>query len=308
MLKSKKKQLQLGIFVVAGLLIFVLAVYYLGKQENIFGSGITVYAEFSNAKGLKPGNNVRFLGTSAGYVSGVTVKNDSVIVIAIVVSYDMSRYIRKNATVEIQNEGVMGSKILEIKPGSGDAGIIQDNDLLPSGNTLSIEEVFSALETTVENSIKASENLWLITERIKNGEGALGKFINDTNMNQTIDDIAANVRAITTDAKLLMDKTINDENDIGRFLNDDHFTQKLEGTFVQMDSVMENMQSISHEILKATEAINEGEGVFNKLLYDRNFAIETDTTLSKINNAVDNVSETTDVIKRSWIFNLFSRD
>jgi phospholipid/cholesterol/gamma-HCH transport system substrate-binding protein len=304
---SKKNHFQLGIFVVAGLLIFVLAVYYLGKQENIFGSGVTVYAEFSNIKGLQVGNNVRFLGTSAGYVSSVSVKTDSIIVVTLVVSHEMSEYIRKNSTVEIQNEGVMGSKILEIKPGSGDFEVIENNDLLPSRNTLSMEEVFSALESTVDNSIKASENLWMITESIRNGEGALGKFVNDSEMNQSIDDITANILAITHDAKMVMDKTTSDQNDLGRFLNDDLFSQKLEQTFVQLDTVMLNMQALSAEIKKATEAINQGEGVINKLLYDRGFAVETDTTLTKINHAIENVTETSDVIKRSWIFNLFPR-
>jgi phospholipid/cholesterol/gamma-HCH transport system substrate-binding protein len=305
---SKKNQLQLGIFVVAGLVIFVLAVYYLGKQQNIFGSGVTVYVEFSNVKGLQVGNNVRFLGTSAGYVSNVSVKSDSIIVVTMVVSHEMSRYIRQNSTVEIQNEGVMGSKILEIKPGTADYDLIENNNRLPARSTLSMEEVFSALESTVENSIKASENLWLITESIRNGEGALGKFVNDSRMNQTIDDITENILAITHDAKVVIDKTTNNQNDIGRLLNDDIFSQKLEQSFVQMDTVLLNMQALSLEIRKATEALNHGEGVLNKLLYDRDFAVETDTTLTKIHNAIDNVTETSDVIRRSWIFNLFSRN
>jgi phospholipid/cholesterol/gamma-HCH transport system substrate-binding protein len=304
---SKKDKFKLGIFVVSGLLIFVLAVYYLGKQENIFRSGITVYAEFPNIKGLQVGNNVRFLGTNAGYVSNVSVKSDSIIVVAMVIVDDMKQFIRKNSIVEIINEGVMGSKILEINPGSGEFDPIQDNDLLPSRITLSMEEVFSALESTVENSIKASENLWLITESIKKGEGALGKFVNDAEMNQVIDDITANILSITHEARIVMDKTINDQNSLGRFLNDDLFSQKLEQALIQFDTVIMNMQTLSSEIRKASEAINQGDGVINKLLYDRDFALETDTTLVKIHDAIDNVTQTSDVIRRSWIFNLFPR-
>lgn len=304
---NKKNQLQLGIFVVAGLLIFAVGVYYLGTQQNIFGSGVTIYAEFSDIKGLQVGNNVRFLGTNAGYVSSVSVKSDTIIVVAIVVNEDMSKYIRKNATVEIRNEGLMGSKILEINPGTAEYGIIDEQDSLSTKRSFTMEEVFSALETTVENSIKASENLWQITERIEAGEGALGKIIHDTLMDQTISDIAANLLAITGETKGMVDKTANQQNDIGKLLNDDTFSKKLEESFVQLDSVMVNMQALSFEVRKASETINEGEGLFNKLLYDQDFASETDTTLTKINKAVDNVKETSDVVGRSWIFNLFSR-
>jgi phospholipid/cholesterol/gamma-HCH transport system substrate-binding protein len=305
---NNKSKFQLGIFVVSGLLIFVVAVYYLGKQENIFGSGMTVYAEFPNIKGLQVGNNVRFLGTNAGYVSSVSVKNDSIIVVAMVVNNDMKEFIRKNSSVEIRNEGVMGSKILEIQPGTGDFDIIENNDMLPSRITLSMEEVFSALESTVENSIKASENLFLITESIKNGEGALGKLLNDPAMNQSIDDITDNIFAITHDAKVVMDKTNSSQNDLGRLLNDDLFSRKMEQTFVQLDTVMMNMQSLTAEIRQASEAINQGDGVINKLLYDSDLSVETDTTLTKLHDAIDNVTQTSDAIRRSWILNLFSSE
>lgn len=305
---SKKQQFKLGVFVVVSIIIFSVAVFYLGKQQNIFGSGVTIYAEFSNIKGLKVGNNVRFLGANAGYVSSISVKSDSIIVVAIEVNDDLSEYIRKNATIEIRNEGVMGSKILEINPGTADHEIIEHNDILPTRSSLTMEEVFSALETTVENSIKASENLWLITERIKAGKGALGKVINDTVMNQTMDNIAADILAITGQTKELIEKTSNNQNDIGRLLNDDYFSERLEKSIEQLDSVMLNMQALSFEIRKAGETINQGEGLINKLLYDRDLALETDTTITKVNNAIDEVTETTDVIRKSWIFNLFSRD
>ncbi len=305
---SKKNQLQLGIFVVVAILIFTVAVYYLGKQQNIFGSGVTVYAEFSNVKGLQVGNNVRFLGTNAGYVSSISVKSDSIIMVALVINDDMSEYIRKDATVEIRNEGIMGSKILEINPGTTDHEAIEQKDRLPTRSSLTMEELFSALENTVDNSIKASENLWLITERIKGGEGALGKMISDTLMNESIDNIAEDIIAITQRTKEIVDKTNSDQNDIGRLLNDDHFSQQMEKSFEQLDSVMQNIQTLTFEIKKASETINNGEGLLNTLLYDRELAVETDTTVTKISNAVDELTETSEAIRKSWILNLFSPD
>ncbi len=305
---SRKRMFSLGVFVIAAVIIFVLAVYYLGKQENIFGSGVRVYAEFSNVKGLQVGNAVRFLGTNAGYVSDVIVKNDSVMVVAVVVDRDMSRYVRKNSTVEIKNEGVMGSKILEINPGTGEYEVIEENDVLPSRTSLSMEEVFSSLQTTVENSIKASENLWLITESIKNGEGALGKFVNDNEMNLAIDEIARNLLALTSDAVKVMDKLKRKDNDVGRLLNNDDLTNHLQQSLTELDSLLMHARSALIEIETASEALNSGDGVMRKLLHDAGFAKETDSTLSKVNHAIENVTQTSDVVRRSWIFNLFSSE
>jgi phospholipid/cholesterol/gamma-HCH transport system substrate-binding protein len=304
---SRKRLFRLGVFVVAGLLILFLAVYYLGKQQNIFTSGVTVYAEFSNIKGLQTGNNVRFLGTNAGYVSGLSVKNDSTIVVEILITHNMSRYIRKNSLVEIQNEGIMGSKILEIYPGSGEFNIIEQGSLLPSRTTLSMEELFSSLEETVENSTRASQNLMLVTENILRGEGTLGMLLQENGINVKLEEMSENLLRISRQANEIIAKANSPESDIGKLLNDDVYSRQLEQTMNGFDSLIQNMRLISNEFQNAAEALNDGDGLLSRLLHDSLLANETDTTLRNINNAIENLTETSETIRRSWIFNLFSR-
>jgi phospholipid/cholesterol/gamma-HCH transport system substrate-binding protein len=304
---SRRRLFKLGIFVAAGLFILILAIYYLGRQQNIFGSGITVYAEFSNIKGLQIGNNVRFLGTNSGFVSGISIKNDSTIVVQITINRYMSQYIRKNSIVEIQNEGIMGSKILEIYPGSGEFNTIEEGNLLPSRTTLSMEELFSSLEGTVENSTRASENLMRMSEQILQGEGTLGMLLQDSDMTRRLEELSLNLLRISNEASEAMARLNSPESDIGRLLHDDGYSRQLENTLQGVDTLMENLRNTSSEIRNAAEALNQGDGILSRLLHDTILAKQADTTILNLNHAIENLTETSEVIRRSWIFNLFSR-
>ena len=62
-MESKKGQnWKLGIFIVTGLVLLVLGLFFIGKQKNLFVSVFQLKAVFTNFGGLKVGNNVRFGG------------------------------------------------------------------------------------------------------------------------------------------------------------------------------------------------------------------------------------------------------
>ena len=73
-----------------------------------------------------------------------------------------------------------------------------------------------------------------------------------------------------------------------------------------IDSTSENLKAASYEFLMAAEAIKDGDGIVQKLLYDTTISMEIDTAVHGLNNGIDVVVETADAIKSSWIITLFS--
>ena len=57
---------KLGALVLASMIFLVFSLYFIGKNQNIFGSSIRVIAEMKNVNGLLPGNNIRFKGMDVG--------------------------------------------------------------------------------------------------------------------------------------------------------------------------------------------------------------------------------------------------
>jgi phospholipid/cholesterol/gamma-HCH transport system substrate-binding protein len=66
MAKHAINNIKLGIFVLAGLLILIVTLYLIGRNQSLFGDDIRIRARFRNVGGLTKGNNVRFSGIQAG--------------------------------------------------------------------------------------------------------------------------------------------------------------------------------------------------------------------------------------------------
>lgn len=72
---SQKFKIRLGLFVAGGLALFVLAIFIIGKQKNLFDPVFKLTATFYNVSGLQVGNNVRFSGIPVGTVDNIIIIN-----------------------------------------------------------------------------------------------------------------------------------------------------------------------------------------------------------------------------------------
>jgi len=149
---------------------FALAVYYLGSKQHLFRRNIMLYTDFNTVKGLKQGNNVRFLGIDVGTVSGIAIINDTLVRVSMKIDDNVRHFIRGDSKVEIDNEGLMGSKIITISPGTGGATVVEDGDFLTSVSTVNVEDILSELETTTGLTTRVAENLAEITDKINYGK------------------------------------------------------------------------------------------------------------------------------------------
>ena len=303
---TNKNNLKLGIFVVSGLLIFVLSIYYLGKKQNLFQSNIRVYTEFQDVKGLEIGNNIRFMGINVGTVMDISILNDSSVLVEMGIEKQLGRFIRKDARVEIDNEGIMGSKLITIYAGSNKTDLIKKDDMLQSFTSISYEDILNKLEKTATQTGIAAQNLVEVADKINNGTGDLAKFINDDNLSRTLNELSLEFTKVTGEAKEILKKANKGDNDLATLLNKNTLTKKLNSTLSNADSVTLNLKTASNELLIATEKINQGDGIIQKLLYDSTLSSNIDTAVYNINNSIDIVTETAESIRNSWIINVFS--
>ncbi len=62
MKQNNSKNVMLGIFVILGITIFIIAVYFIGNTQNLFGKSTKITSVFTNVNGLQLGNNIRYAG------------------------------------------------------------------------------------------------------------------------------------------------------------------------------------------------------------------------------------------------------
>jgi phospholipid/cholesterol/gamma-HCH transport system substrate-binding protein len=196
MMKGKQAafRIRLGFFVLCGIALITVGIFYIGKQRNMFDPVIRLRATFKNISGLEVGNNVRFLGINVGTVDDISIENDSTAMVHMIIKKNLHQFIKKDSRVHIGSEGIIGDKIVNIGQGSLRAAPAAEDDLLPSTEPVETDEILAHLNETGQNATVISEQLAEILYNINNGNGTVGRLIRDTSIAGNLDEIVVHLK------------------------------------------------------------------------------------------------------------------
>jgi len=224
--KSDSEKIKLGIFVITGLMLFVLVVYFVGNKQKMFGSTNHLTAVFTNVNGLQLGNNVRYAGINVGTVRGIEMINDSTINVDMLIDESMFQNIKKDALASIGSDGLVGSMVINIAPGKGNQPHIEPGDVIQSVNRVRTDDMLNTLSVTNKNAALLTVDLLKITKEINQGKGSLGTLLNDTimasDLKQTMNYLKMTSKG-TTEIVENLNKTVSalgDKNSVIGVLND----------------------------------------------------------------------------------------
>lgn len=187
---TQKFKIRLGMFVAGGLALFVLAIFIIGRQKNLFNPVFKVTTTFFNVSGLQVGNNIRFTGINVGTVDNITIINDSTVRVDMLIKKEVNKFIKSDCIVAIGSEGLIGDRLLVITQGSTDAPIVKEGQVLLSKEPVETDAIMASLRVTAGNAEVITEQLAEIMTKINTGKGTMGRLIQDTaiasNLSQTI--------------------------------------------------------------------------------------------------------------------------
>ena len=251
---------KLGMFVIVGLVLFVITVYFVGKQQNLFGSTFHLKSQFKTVSGLKVGNNVRFSGINVGTVSEIALVNDSSVVVDLIIEEDVQKYIKTDAIASIGSDGLMGDKVLTISPGSSSNKVIKDNAFIASKSALEMEDLMKSVKTSVDNAGIITAELAKFTYSMNNGQGTLSKLMSDKEFANSLKNTLTNLETSTNEFSKFSTSMNNGKGVLSKLVNDERLGIKL-------DSTMSNLQTGTkglNETIKAAQNNFLLKGYFNK--------------------------------------------
>ena len=196
-MKPKNYKIKLGLFVTAGVIIFFLAIFIIGKQKNLFDPVFSIKTNFQNVSGLQVGNAVRFSGINVGTVDNITIINDSTVQVSMLVKKDVQKFIKQDSEAGIGSEGIIGDKLIVLSRGGNSQQVIKDGQLIASSEPVETDAIMESLQITADNAAIASEEVAEILVKVNEGEGSLGKLINDDSMANDLDATMTNLKTST---------------------------------------------------------------------------------------------------------------
>ncbi|MBS0000531.1 MAG: MCE family protein [Cyclobacteriaceae bacterium] len=313
MKKKTRNDIALGFFVIIGLLIFIIVIYYMGKQTQLLGTNLKVTSVFNNVSGLKSGNNVRFSGIKVGIVDQLEIISDSSVEVTMIIEKDAARFIKKDGFATIESEGLMGNKIVTISGGSSLSTGIEDGDNINSRSPVGID---AAIQTFMETAQETNLMVKQVTELmgyIREGRGVLGMIVSDTSMEKQFREVMANINESSSQAMYIVQslkkttEAINQGNGLAtRLLYDTTWAVNANQIIDTAGFMSENLAGATAELLTFSRKLNNRKGTIDKLLTDSVMAGEIEMTVRNLRHGSENIDGAVNAIANSWLLNLFS--
>ena len=100
----------------------------------------------------------------------------------------------------------MGNKVLVVTPGTGEQKEIENNDSIGTVQPINLDDLFTSLKTTVDNTNDITSDLAKITGNIQAGKGTIGRLLMNQAVAQKFDSILVNLKDGSSDFKKLTEK------------------------------------------------------------------------------------------------------
>jgi len=307
------KNIRLGIFVLSGTLLLVVALYLIGSKQNLFGDTFRISARFHNVNGLMQGNNVRFAGIDVGTVERIEIVDDSSVRVTMVIGKDIRRFIKRNAVAGIGTDGLMGNKLVNINPGTGVSESVGEGDELNTLRPVEMDEMVRTLSTTNENLKVISSNLRNITDRI-NSENTLWSLLMDTVVAENVKSAIVNLKLlsnkgvmITGDLKGFTENIKRGKGSLGALVTDTTLSQRLRQTVVKLEKLSDTAAVLGGDISGIVRSLKQGKGTIGVLLNDTNLVHDLTKSIRSIDKGANNFNENMDAVKLSWPFKKYFR-
>jgi phospholipid/cholesterol/gamma-HCH transport system substrate-binding protein len=282
---------RLGMFIAVGLAIFVMAIFLIGRQQNLFNPVFKVTTNFQNVSGLLVGNNIRYSGINVGIVDNITIINDSTVQVDLLIRKNVQQFIKADSQAGIGSEGIIGDRILIITQGSNNAPIVQDGQHILSKEPIETDVVMASLQTSAENAEIITYQLSQIMMDVNRGEGALGRLIQDPAIADNITETIENFKKSSEG----LDETIE--------VTKQHvfeFMEKLQLTAAKTEIA-------SQELGEIMTKINSGEGTLGALIHDTTMAGNLSQTIINLKQSTHGLDENMQALKQNFFFRRYYR-
>lgn len=289
--------LKVGLFLISAAAVLMWASLS-GTGTSIFDSKDLFVCYFHNVSGLLPGSPVWMSGVEVGNVKSIEFANlDSLRQVKVVCRTKTSvwAHLNKDARIQLGTIGFLGDKYVEIIPGLNGAPPIKSGGELLTIEVGGMAEMFEEGGNALSEASVTMSNLSDFLKRINQGEGTIGKMINDDELYLQMTDLLTNLTALTADLKKnqeriissiettakslssLSEKVDKSEGTLGKIISDPQLYDNLNATTARLDTIMNK--------------INSAEGSMGMLVNDTALYVEVVNLLTRVSNMVSDMEK-----------------
>jgi len=316
-MNNSQQAIRVGLFFVLGLALAWITFESLNGGRLFKQSGYTIIAGFSNLKGLKVGDDVLMAGVKIGSVSDTRLGNQRVEAVLTILP---KVRIPSDAVASVEVSSLLGANYLGVSFGTNSATPLNNGDEIKTKNTTDMNEVISQLgnlgskleqvmgeisktigggsagggnlfqkidQLVTENGPKLSEtlgNLQDITAKIKQGDGTLGRLVNDSKLHDELVASVSEIKLAAADARTFM-------NDTKGIVADVKTGKGALGVLLYDEGTANSIKVTATNLRELSEKLNGGQGTLGKLISDDKIYRDVQGLMKKADRAIDGLGD-----------------
>lgn len=311
--KDNRKKILLGLLVLFAGILFTFGIFFIGRKRELYAKTFHISTIFNDLNGLRNGDFVRFSGYKCGIVEKITFLNDSMIKVDMKIEKDMQTFIKKDAVANIATEGLVGNKLVNIRPKWKSRITIQDNDFVESINPFNTQEIIEKLIHTNDNAENLTENLAKITGRINESKGIFQTLISDTTVVIDLKEIIADIKMtgyriskMSGDLEKTMEKINLDEGMAGLILTDTTLSNELKQIMFNLNKSSEYSTKITGDFTRSIQDNNNS--TFGMLMKDSTFAQNLRQSVINLQQGTEKLNENMEGLKHSILLRKYFKN
>ena len=315
---GRRRELKVGLLVVAALVVAALAVFFIGKDDRLFGRKARYFVRFESVSGLAEGSPVQLDGVVVGNVRDVNLPTDikqHEITVWLAIDRRYAGRIRNDSTAKIKTLGLLGDRFIALSSGSPEFPAIAPGGEIPTAAQTNVDQLISSGEDVMQNVVQISHSLSSILDRMDKGQGVLGKLTTDSPEGQQL---GKSFQETADSVKAIAEKIETGKGPLGRLIEDkelgNQFAQavaRLNGTLGKLESgsgalpallndpaTKEKLDSTLDGLAKATKSLSavaddlsSGDGLLPKLIHDPEYGREVSADLQQLISRLNLVSK-----------------
>ncbi len=314
-MNNRMQTFRVGLFFVLGLALLWVTYASLNGGRVFRPKGYTLVARFNNLKGLHDGDDILMAGVRIGAVAKTRLVSGRA---EADLTIDPDIQIASDAVAMVAQSSLLGTNHLEITVGTLTAPRLAAGAEIKTRDSVDMNEVIAKLgslgdrleqvateigkslgggangslftrldKLVTDNGPKLTEtisNLREITAKIREGDGTLGRLVNDPKLHDEILASIGEIKGAATDARTfianaqsVVDQVKSGKGALGALVYDDQ-------TGANIRAAMKNFRDVS-------DKLNSGQGTLGRLISDDSLFREAQGTMSKVNRAIDSLSD-----------------
>ena len=295
-----------GVFVLAGLLLFSIGLFLIGDRQMAFAKKFTVYTEFKKITGLQPGAIVRVSGAKAGSITEILPPNtpSDKFRVKLELTEDLHKLVRTDSVATIETEGLVGGSYLGIATGTDAAPPVTENATIAGKEPFDIADLMQQMGDTIK---KVNATFDEMKGEVQGTVLAIGDVVDNANtllvdVSGDLKHMAASGATLASDAAQIATAIRSGKGTIGKLVNDDELHDRATAIATQAEEIAANARQVVEMAKLTLEGFQSNDGPVSGM------TASVKQTMDDARAAMAGLADNMDALKHNFLLRGFFKD